>query len=243
MTEDEIVSTRQEIRPPGVLLVRYILLDSLPEAAWERLRAVLSAEERASAEYARNEETRRERIAGRGALRLWLGELLGADPATLKFSYSLTGKPELAGTDICFNLAHSHGLVAAAFTRGRAVGLDVEWRSPTPPDPESFSECLTAAERAGLYALPPELLARGFYRAWACKEAYLKGTGEGVAGDILAFSVETDPRRPPALFLPPARQKDGWRLYPLELGEEYECVAAVAGEVEVRMMKGLEDSQ
>ena len=94
----------------------------------DRLRHMLSEDERKRTERFRFPILRRRFAAGRGALRSILANYLSMAPERLEFGYSQHGKPFLANVraDIHFNISHSHDLMVAAVCRGRPVGVDVE---------------------------------------------------------------------------------------------------------------------
>ena len=68
------------------------------------------------------ERDRENFILCRGMLRALLGAYLAVPGPAVEISTDLRGKPELArhlrGSDLRFNLSHSHGLAIFAFTRG-----------------------------------------------------------------------------------------------------------------------------
>ncbi len=105
----------------------------------ERLRGTLALDEQARAARFRFERDRHHFIVGRGTLRALLGRYLGAEPGRLEFRYEVYGRPALAvGTDLRFNLAHSHGLALVAVARDREVGVDIEQVRPI----ESFERII-----------------------------------------------------------------------------------------------------
>ena len=146
-------------------------------------------------------------IAARVALRTVLGERLGVAPSEVVFALGAHGKPELPGSSVRFNLAHSgdRALIAVSDVE---VGVDIERLARSS---RAVERTLTEGERA---ALGPdrhiELL-----RVWCRKEALAKAIGGG-----LGWAPETfDTSRP-----------DGFALVDLEVGEGYVGAVAVAGE-------------
>ena len=146
-------------------------------------------------------------IAARVALRTVLGERLGVAPAELTFAASEHGKPELPGSSVRFNLAHSgnRALIAVADVE---VGVDVERLERSS---RAIERTLTDGERAGL---GPDRHVE-LMRIWCRKEALAKAIGGG-----LGWAPENfDTSRP-----------DGFALIDLELDEGYVGALAVAGE-------------
>jgi 4'-phosphopantetheinyl transferase len=143
-----------------------------------------------------------EYVAAHGALRLVLSGILDCAPAALGFEVSDTGKPFalLRGVPapVSFSLSHTDGMVgfACCAAPGVALGFDLE----TPG--RAVSADLAAMvfrpeERAWLGALPEGERDRGFLRLWTLKEAYIKGTGEGLGRDLQSFWFAPGP--PPRL--------------------------------------------
>src|SRR5262245_14512351 len=69
-------------------------------------------------------------LAGRMMARSLVGAVLDLAPNRWTWREGSHGRPEIASpdSDLCFNIAHSAGLVACALARGREVGVDVEDR-------------------------------------------------------------------------------------------------------------------
>ncbi|QDY75602.1 4'-phosphopantetheinyl transferase family protein [Streptomyces qinzhouensis] len=91
------------------------------------------------------------------------------------------GRPVLPGGTLHFSLSHCDGLSLLAFAV-TPVGVDVE------PVPDAAAVAETAdvlhpREAAELAALPADERPVAFTRVWTRKEAYLKGTGVGLAAD------------------------------------------------------------
>ena len=166
--------------------------------------ALLSPEERAIARQYLFPKDRAHYIAARVFLRSVLAAYLGIGPETVQLARGSQGKPILAcgslAADIRFNLSHSQGCAVCAVARGREVGVDVE-RVRSFRDPARIVErVLSPGELEDYRALAPEGRDVALLRAWTCKEAYLKATGEGVTRPLREVEVALDPRRPAALL-------------------------------------------
>lgn len=118
----------------------------------------------------------------RAALRELLGGYLGIDPANVELTVGAT-KPTLAGGELEFNVAHTDGLALIAIA---AVPLGVDVERVEPVAAEEFADLvefvLTDDERDELDRLPEPERVSAYYRVWTRKEAYVKATGEGIAG-------------------------------------------------------------
>jgi 4'-phosphopantetheinyl transferase len=174
----------------------------------EEFWQVLSQKEREKALRFHFEKDRRDFTVARGTLREILGRYyLRCTPAQVEFSYNSFGKPALAGADTAdqrgalrFNVSHSHGIALYAMTRGREVGLDVEWLRDDFASEEIARQFFSAREVEMLRALPFELRTSGFFNCWTRKEAYIKALGEGLSHPLDRFAVTLAPGEP-ARFL------------------------------------------
>ena len=166
----------------------------------ELLYATLSAEERERAGRFRFAEHRRHYIACRGMLREVLASYLDVFPSQVKFEYNEYGKPTLRGTDVRFNVSHSAGRAMFAVTRGREVGVDVEFvdeRFVQEQIPERF---FSPREVETLRSLPADQQTDAFFRCWTRKEAYIKARGLGLALALDSFDVSLRPDVPAELL-------------------------------------------
>ena len=174
-----------------------------PVAQVEQLAQTLAAEEQLRAERFHFERDRQHFIVGRGLLRTILGRYLELEPRQLHFIYGAHGKPALPETlnpgQIYFNLAHAHGLVLYAITRGRDIGVDLEQIHPIDEIEQLAERFFSAQEIATLRALPPHQQQEAFFHCWTRKEAYLKATGAGLAQPLDQFDVSLAPDEPARL--------------------------------------------
>ncbi|WP_053226403.1 4'-phosphopantetheinyl transferase family protein [Solirubrobacter soli] len=177
---------------------------------------VLSPEERRRAAAFRRVEDRDRYVIAHVWLRRVLGEALGVAAPDVPIeagdcvSCGLPhGKPRLpAHTELHFSLSHAGDVVLCALA-STPVGVDVE----AVPDDARHLELLSVlhpSERdAGTAA--------AVMRCWVRKEAYLKGTGEGLSREPHTVRVGAGPT---------PEHPDGWRLSDVDVRPGY--VAAVA---------------
>jgi len=106
-------------------------------------------------------------------------------PADVAFRYGSRGKPELEHTSraVRFNLSHSEDLCVIAVHDDREVGVDVERIRPLLDLDAVRNRCFSVRERAAIVGGDAHGLEAFFY-FWTLKEAWLKGSGEGI-GDLL----------------------------------------------------------
>jgi len=151
-------------------------------------RAALSEAERRRAGVFRFERDRKNFIARRSLLRVILGRYLMTEPSRVPLAYEERGKPRLSGTDgappLHFNFSHSQNLALLAVCRLSPLGVDVEKIRPMPEMSEIAATFSSAAESARLAAAAPEQKLEVFFTQWTRKEAWLKATGEGIAGNL-----------------------------------------------------------
>ena len=114
-----------------------------------------------------------------------LGRYLHIDPNRVQLSYGPYGKPFLAesfgGSTLRFNLAHSNELALYAFTRGREIGVDVEYIRTLPDAGQIANKFFSPRENAILQVLPASQRQKAFFNCWTRKEAYLKARGVGLS--------------------------------------------------------------
>ncbi|MGW6025180.1 4'-phosphopantetheinyl transferase family protein [Streptomyces sp. NPDC055099] len=150
--------------------------------------SLLDAEERRRAAALRRPADRELYAAAHTALRVRLGACLSVDPAAVelvRLPCPLCGEPHgrpavAGGAGPHFSLSHTDGLALLAFS-DRPVGADVE-RLPSASTVADVTTSLHPQERTELSELPAAARPLAFARCWTRKEAYFKGTGEGLAG-------------------------------------------------------------
>ncbi|MEV8019154.1 4'-phosphopantetheinyl transferase superfamily protein [Streptomyces sp. NPDC086554] len=188
---------------------------------------VLDAEERRRAAALRRPADREVYVAAHTALRQHLGRYLSVEPAAVEFVRlpcpgcgGPHGRPVVAGgAGPHFSLSHTGGLALLAFA-DRPVGVDIELL-PAASTVDDVAASLHPRERAELAALPAPERPLAFARCWTRKEACLKGTGAGLAGDgLTALLVGTGPAPTPV---------PGWTVKDVAtVPEGYAAAVAVA---------------
>ena len=174
-------------------------------------------------------------IVARGGLRTLLGHYLNCIPQALRFAYTTYGKPALIDAaspeSIRFNLSHSGDLVLYAFTRGRELGIDIEWMRPDFARDQIAEQFFSARENTALRALDASQRVIGFFNCWTRKEAYIKARGQGLSLPLNQFDVSLTPGEPAALLqthdIP--EEASRWTLCALNPGPGYAAALAVEG--------------
>ena len=195
----------------------------------------LAVDERTRAERFYFQKHREHFIAGRGLLRNILSRYLDKEPDQLRFRYNSYGKPDLTeetGMEgLCFNLSHSHGIVLYAVTRGREIGVDIEYFRPDVETEKLAERFFSPREAAVLRALPQHLRKEGFFNCWTRKEAYIKAEGKGMAIPLSAFDVSLTPGEPATLLRTESQPQETsrWSLQALNPEPGYAAALAVKG--------------
>src|SRR5262249_39201341 len=130
-----------------------------------------------------NRDARTIAVRARITLRQVLGRRLAVAPADVPIVEGDGAKPTLAGQELEFNVAHTDGLAVIAVAHV-AVGVDVERVEAIAPDEfdDLVAFVLTERELEELVRLPEQERLAAYYRVWTRKEAFVKATGEGIAG-------------------------------------------------------------
>lgn len=181
-------------------------------------------------------------IVGRGMLRKIISAYLSLPPGQLRFTYNEYGKPTVSGDQndraLNFNLSHSADLTLYAVTRGRAVGIDIEYIREDFATLEIAERFFSKDEVAALKSLPTEQRTMGFFNCWSRKEAFIKAKGMGVSYPLDRFTVSLAPGEPPALLKvdDDKREVARWKMYELKPGAGY-AAAIIATEPPVTLKR------
>ena len=210
---------------------------SLDESAPQRNRLLrtLAADERTKAERFHFQKDRERFVTAHGILRAILGRYLNRDPESLSFCYGSHGKPVLAGESgadaLRFNMSHSHEAVLYAVTRGREIGIDVEFIRCDLEAEQIAERFFSKKEIATLRSLPPGIRQYAFFLCWTRKEAYIKARGEGLSIPLDQFDVSLIPGEPAALLSTQTDSDEAlrWSLHELALGAGYAAALAAEG--------------
>ena len=201
----------------------------------EILKHTLMTEELRRAERYRFQKDREHFIVARGLLRTILGCYLNTEPHQLRFCYGTHGKPALEvepGEDtISFNLSHSHELALFAVSRGREVGIDLEYIQAHLADDRIAERFFSPREIELLRGLPKDVQREAFFIFWTRKEAFIKATGEGLSLPLNRFEVSLVPAKPIVLLSANGDHQETfrWSLQPLAAGSGYAAALCVEG--------------
>jgi 4'-phosphopantetheinyl transferase len=206
------------VQPARRVRVWWAPLD-LRGAALHSVASCLSAEEQRHACRFHRTRDRTRFEAARGWQRRLLARELGCAATDVPIVTDAGGKPRVAGRDLHFSAARSGALAVYATSWDMDVGVDVEEIRPVDELRGIAARFFTRAEQHDLLSLPPAERLAALFDCWTHKEAYVKGTGAGLASPIDTADVWRDGSH--------AARVAGWSIHRIDLTGEY--AAAVAG--------------
>lgn len=195
-------------------------LDKRPDEI-ERLKKVLPDDEIRRARQFQFEPDRRRYIVARGTLRKIFSQVLDCDPGKIRFEHAPTGKPSIPGSPLHFNVSHSHEMAMIALS-SRQVGIDIEYVVSRNSHAGIIRRYFSSEEQAFLSSAPSTERQRRFFQVWTLKEAYLKATGEGMAGlDQIRTTWDEDGGNPRFCREDQPEEAGRWTIFPFESEGEY----------------------
>jgi 4'-phosphopantetheinyl transferase len=175
------------------------LVDAWPIRTREPFdEALLDEEERARRDRIAAPADRQRYGAAHAAARRIVAEVLGIEPAEVRWTRTPNGKPELAGHALRVNLSHAGDHALVAVCAERAVGADLQDVVPGLDTAAMARRFFPPAEAELVAADGPGR----FAQLWARKEAVVKAAG-GRLFPNLGTPVAGDP--------PPPAELDGVR--------------------------------
>ncbi|WP_431684181.1 4'-phosphopantetheinyl transferase family protein [Kitasatospora sp. KL5] len=192
---------------------------------------MLDTEERRRAAALQRPVDRSRYVAAHLGLRTLLGSYLGLHPGEVVLRREpcpLCGGPHgrpatTADPALHFSMSHTGDMVLYGIA-GTPVGMDIE-ATATPQVVAEVTPHLHPNEQAEIHLLPPGERPAAFTRCWTRKEAYLKGTGTGLAVAPDSVHLGTRPAHGPHHTIP---APPGWTVIDLDLGDNHHAAAAVA---------------
>jgi 4'-phosphopantetheinyl transferase len=176
-------------------------------------------------------------IVARGYLRQILSQYLDLTPEQIVFEYGDRGKPAIAGSQIQFNLSHSHDRAVYGVGAKFPIGIDIEQLREL-PYAQLVDRFFSPAETAIFHSLPPAEHQAAFFHAWTQKEAYLKADGTGLSTPLNEIEVSIDPNTPAQIISTPAGREGEsqiWEIQKLNIAPDYAGAIVVGGEFQVEI--------
>jgi 4'-phosphopantetheinyl transferase len=241
MPENTSTSLLWADRPGGLTLpvdrvdVWLVQLDEPQIAGLESDPTILSEDEVARAARFHFEKDRLRFSRCRATLRVILGRYLRVPPATVHFSYSASGKPELAPDQnpqqLRFNVSHSAQMALIAVSVRWRLGVDIERVREDVNVRELSERYFSERERHSLRSLPESMLVQAFFACWTRKEAFLKATGDGLGFPLSDFSVSVHPEIDPRIeeIQGDASAASRWTVTDVRAADGFRSAVAVEG--------------
>lgn len=197
------------------------------------LQPCLSETERAHSKRFAYLDNRNEFIVARGFRRYLLSRYLGVPPYDVQFQHGPYGKPELAHQmnpgRIQFNISHSSGVILAAVSFDREVGIDIEFLDARVEFREFASLVFSSAEIARVSQLRGDEQRRSYFQHWTRKEAFVKASGEGISDRIRLFEIMSCHGNLVPLMLGISAGSH-WTIKDLDVGSPFVASVVIAGQ-------------
>ena len=197
--------------------------------------ALCNTEERARYARITHDETRDHHLLTRALVRTTLSRYAPIAPEAWRFTENAHGCPFIASEQnrdgLHFNVSHTHGLIVCAVTRGRALGVDIEYEPRDSQTTKIADRFFAPAEVAALHRLPESEQRERFFCYWTLKEAYIKARGMGLAIPLKRFWFDVETAgvirfdNDPVLNDDPGR----WCFVRLRAGDDHPLALAVSG--------------
>jgi 4'-phosphopantetheinyl transferase len=172
------------------------------------------------------------RFVRRFYLRLLLGAYLGVPGKSVRINRQNRGKPVLDSSihdsQLHFSMAKSENSLLIGFSTSSHIGVDLEPARRRARNAMGVAQrYFSPAEAESLAAMPAEELGPAFLRMWACKEAVVKASGEGISNQLCRFTVETDISRPAAVLDFEGEDASDWSLALVRPGDDFLGAVAI----------------
>jgi len=160
--------------------------------------AILAPDERSRYERFHFTEDKQEFLTARYLLRTLLARhyVPGVSPQNLKFVYEDRGKPQLCKSQnvrsVSFNVSHSKGTIALAFSGNKKLGVDLEFMGRKSNYVDIAEHAFSEFELCELRKLAAEERQKRFYQYWTLKEAYIKAEGAGLSMALDRFHFDLE---------------------------------------------------
>lgn len=174
-------------------------------------------------------------ITSRGMLRRVLGVYLRTAPREIVFSTNDYGRPELAGpvqAPVRFNLSHTDGFVAGAFTWDTEIGIDAEHIRSEHSDLQVARRHFPVSAYRDLDNMPEGCRPTRFCEYWVLMEAYAKARGRGLSLPLRdsVFAFERSDRSMIRFAATSGAPQPHWRFWLMAPSPDHRMAVAAAGD-------------
>ena len=163
--------------------------DSPSDQAWE----ILNAEEHHRALRFKRDCDRHRYVQVRSILKQLIAIYLNIPHQQVEFHYGEKGKPVLKALDsddsLEFNVSHSHDMAVWGFSRGQALGVDVEYIKPNHQGLSIAKRFFTPREYQALQRKEKLEQQDFFFQLWTRKESCIKARGDSLFEHISHLEV------------------------------------------------------
>ena len=174
----------------GEIIIIVFEIDSTQEK-WSDYDKIISKNEKNKAHEFQHLDDRLSFTKCRSVLRSTLSKWLNCNPNEINIIHRENGKPYLEHSKgIEFNITHTKGLAAIAFSIDSEIGIDVENLNREINLEQIAKKVFTTSEQSLIDSNNQNDKKRTFYRLWTSKESYLKATGLGLRVDPRKISVD-----------------------------------------------------
>lgn len=202
-------------------------------ATQQKFRSWLSVSELMTLNAFRFEDDRLTYLVAHALLRATLARYTGTNPKNLQFQSNPFNKPFIAAPldalGLHFNLSHTNGIVAIAFTKLGPVGIDAESTHQAKNVTEIAENILTPNEYVNLMQHHNADRLTRLMKYWTLKEAFVKATGVGLTYGLQTFEFDLDAQPQPIIrFLSPTdTHANDWKLHQLTLPSGHILAVAI----------------
>lgn len=204
---------------------------------------ILSKAESRKVRRYRSETDRVEYLHSHIVLRRLIASYTGMNPGEIEIVSGAGLKPELHGMieePLRFNISSSRGLAVLAFSTSGEVGVDVEFIDREEYLMTGTMNILSDREAERIGGLPLDSQVKAFFDAWTAKEAFLKGTGDGLIMPLDSFEIIYESHRkgrPVPVRRLEGLSAGGWRVFSFEPGPCHSAAVAFQGDRSVSLFE------
>ena len=169
------------------MILRYLNAGDLSGDDLDSVFLSLPPERQEEISRIRSTEMRNLSLAGEILARTTVSELTGADPSSVRIIRNENGKPLCEDKSAFFSISHKGRYAVCAADRDHQIGVDIEKIGSFRPGiaerffSESENRFIFGEEGQSRGKISYDT-SRRFFEVWTLKEAFVKNSGEGLAG-------------------------------------------------------------
>lgn len=202
----------------SIKIVKLVPDDILSSMKLDYLLSRLSEKEKKQVERFPFQSEKNQHVLTRYLLRFMFNKFYNRPFESFEFESDDKGKLSLLNlpheTPIYFNISHTKGMIACAFSKAKFIGIDIESTTREINHVDFANSIFSQAEFRQIKGLSEIEGRELFFKIWTLKEAYLKALGVGIVDnlneinfDVLAKQITMN--RSPSFF----DQSNDWHWY------------------------------